>query len=61
LGGQAIGVGAMIYRQDGIDMFKPRAASLGSMAVVRVTDGFMDVALADADTRPGVRFVAAFS
>lgn len=51
----------MIYRQAGIDLFKPRAAYLGGLAVVRVTDSFMDVAMAEADETGGVRFVEAFS
>lgn len=51
----------MIYRQAGIDLFKPRAAYLGGLAVVRVADGFMDVAMAEADDADGVRFVQTFS
>jgi cytolysin (calcineurin-like family phosphatase) len=51
----------MIYREAGIDLFKPRAAYLGGLAVVRVTDGFMDVAIGEADEAGGVRFVRAFS
>lgn len=50
----------MIYREEGIDLFKPRAAYLGGFAVVRVTDGFMDVAIGEADDEGGVRFVRAF-
>lgn len=51
----------MIYREAGIDLFKPRAAYLGGFAVARVTDGFMDVAIGEADDAGGVRFVRAFS
>ena len=39
---------AMIYRREGIDLFKPKAAFMGGFAVVRVTNGFMDVAFAEA-------------
>ncbi len=38
----------MIYNREGYDIFKPVAAFLGGLALVRVTDAFMDVALAKA-------------
>ncbi|PSJ64916.1 metallophosphoesterase [Kumtagia ephedrae] len=52
----------MIYRRDGLDLFKPKAAYMGGFALVRVTDGFMDVVLGEAVDRGGtVRFTNAFS
>ncbi|MCY1305478.1 hypothetical protein D9M70_552850 [compost metagenome] len=53
---------AMIYRQGGLDLIKPKAAYMGGFAIVRVTDGFMDVVLAEAGSAHGeVTFTAAFS
>ncbi|MGE6785382.1 metallophosphoesterase [Ensifer adhaerens] len=53
---------AMIYRQGGIDLFKPKAAYMGGFAIARVTDGFMDVVLAEAGAAHGeVVFTDAFS
>ncbi len=52
----------MIYSHAGYDLFKPVAAFLGGFAVVRVTDGFMDVVFAEAGEPPGtVTFTHAFS
>lgn len=52
----------MIYRQEGIDMFKPVAAFRGGFAVVRIGKGLMEVALGQfADDRGGVKFTHAFS
>ncbi|MEK1865937.1 MAG: metallophosphoesterase, partial [Ensifer adhaerens] len=53
---------AMIYRQGGLDLIKPKAAYMGGFGVVRVTDGFMDVALAEAGQSHGeVVFTDTFS
>ncbi|WP_167484292.1 metallophosphoesterase [Mesorhizobium tamadayense] len=38
----------MIYRADGIDLFKPKAAFMGGFALARVTDDHMDVVLGEA-------------
>ena len=35
------------YRWRGLDVFKPRAGFLGGLAIVRVTERFMDVAFAE--------------
>ena len=52
----------MIYNRGGYDIFKPVAAFLGGLAVVRVTDRFMDVVLAKAGGSPGeLAFTNAFS
>ncbi len=51
---------ALLYREAGIDLFKPKAAFLGGLAVARVTDSFMDVVLAEA-VDGGVRFTHAFA
>ncbi|UPA23941.1 metallophosphoesterase [Shinella oryzae] len=52
----------MIYNRDGHDIFKPVAAFMGGLAVVRVTDQFMDVALARAGTSAtDIIFTHAFS
>ena len=52
----------MIYRRDGLDLFKPKAAYMGGFALVRMTDGFMDVVLAEAGKGHGeVAFTQAFS
>jgi cytolysin (calcineurin-like family phosphatase) len=50
----------MIYRTNGIDLFKPKAAFMGGFAVVHVTGEFMDVVLAEAE-QGGVAFTNAFS
>lgn len=50
----------MIYKGDGLDLFKPKAAFMGGFAVVHVTDRFMDVALAEATPRGGIAFTNAF-
>ncbi|MEP9370753.1 metallophosphoesterase [Mesorhizobium sp. KR1-2] len=53
---------AMVYRRDGLDIFKAKAAFLGGFAVVRVTDRFMDVVMAEAVGSNGeVAFTNAFS
>ncbi|MET0600180.1 MAG: metallophosphoesterase [Mesorhizobium sp.] len=52
----------MIYRRDGLDLFKPKAAYLGGFAVVRVTDTAMDVVLAEAaDDAGAILFTHGFS
>ncbi len=52
----------MIYRQGGIDLFKPKAAFLGGFALVRVTDSAFDLALGEAAGDDGeVIFTGAFS
>ncbi len=51
----------MIYRREGLDMFKPKAAYMGGLAVVRVTDARMDVVLGEAGDKGGVTFTDAFS
>lgn len=53
---------AMIYRRDGLDLFKPKAAFLGGFALVHVTEAAMDVVLGEAvDAESSVRFTDAFS
>jgi cytolysin (calcineurin-like family phosphatase) len=53
---------AMIYRRDGLDLFKPKASYLGGFALVRVTNAAMDVVMAEAtDAAGNVRFTDAFS
>ncbi|MBR0555089.1 metallophosphoesterase [Ciceribacter sp. L1K23] len=50
----------MIYKADGLDIAKATAAYKGGFGIVRITDDFMDVALAEAiDDEGGVRFLAA--
>ena len=51
----------MIYARDGLDLFKPKAAYMGGFALVRVTDGFVDVVLAEAGPRGDVTFTNAFT
>ena len=52
----------MIYNREGHDIFKPVAAFMGGFALVRITDTFMDVALARAGETPGATtFTHAFS
>ncbi|MFB2550263.1 metallophosphoesterase [Ensifer soli] len=50
----------MIYRHAGIDIVKPVASFLGGFALVRVTNAFMDIALATAKDGGGVEFTTAF-
>ena len=53
---------ALIYKRDGLDLFKPKAAYLGGFALVHVTDEAMDVVLGEAvDAAGNVRFTHAFS
>ena len=53
---------ALIYRADGVDLFKPKAAYLGGFAIVRVTDAFLDVVLAEVVGDAGdLAFTHAFS
>ena len=52
----------MIYRRDGLDLFKPKAAYMGGFALVRVTGDSLDVALGEATGDHGeVAFTNAFS
>jgi cytolysin (calcineurin-like family phosphatase) len=52
----------MVYSAGGIDLFKPKAAFKGGLAVVRVTDEAMDVVLGEASgDAGGVTFTTAFS
>lgn len=52
----------MIYRRDGLDLFKPKAAYMGGFALVRVTGDSMDVVLGEATGDRGeVAFTNAFS
>ncbi|WP_442583109.1 metallophosphoesterase [Mesorhizobium sp. ASY16-5R] len=52
----------MIYRRDGLDLFKPKAAYMGGFALVRVTDRFIDVVLGETAGEVGeVIFTDAFS
>lgn len=52
----------MIYRGDGLDLFKPKAAFMGGFALARITTDFLDVVLAEAaDDNGGVLFTHAFS
>jgi cytolysin (calcineurin-like family phosphatase) len=51
----------MIYSREGYDIFKPVAAFMGGFALVRVTDRFLDVALARAGEKTGdIIFTHAF-
>ncbi|RWM88791.1 MAG: metallophosphoesterase [Mesorhizobium sp.] len=53
---------AMIYRADGLDLFKPKAAYMGGFALARVTGDSMDVALGEAVGDHGeIAFTNAFS
>ncbi len=45
----------MIYRGDGLELIKPKAAFLGGFAVARITAGFSDVVLGEAADGKGVR------
>ncbi|MER9653747.1 metallophosphoesterase [Mesorhizobium sp. M0152] len=52
----------LIYRRDGLDLFKPKAAFMGGFALARVTSDGMDVVLGEAtDDQGGVAFTNAFS
>ncbi len=50
----------MIYRQAGLDLFKPVATFMGGFALVHITNHYMDVVLAQAGNG-GVVFTNAFS
>jgi cytolysin (calcineurin-like family phosphatase) len=53
---------SLVYRWNGIDVFKPKAAFLGHFAVVRVTARFMDVAFAEVlSDRGDLRFTGSFA
>ncbi len=51
----------MIYRQSGLDLFKPKAAYMGGFAVVRVTADRLEVVMAEAADDGAVRFTDAFT
>ncbi len=52
----------LVYRRDGIDLFKPKAAYMGGFALARVTSDGMDVVLGEATGDHGeVAFTDAFS
>ncbi|MER8769108.1 metallophosphoesterase [Mesorhizobium sp. M0960] len=52
----------MIYRRDGLDLFKPKAAFMGGFALARVTGNSMDVVLGEAAGNHGeVTFTNAYS
>ncbi|MDX8541000.1 metallophosphoesterase [Mesorhizobium abyssinicae] len=52
----------MIYRRDGLDLFKPKAAYMGGFALARVTGDSMDVVLGEAAGDHGeVVFTNAFT
>ncbi|RWB26813.1 MAG: metallophosphoesterase [Mesorhizobium sp.] len=52
----------MMYRSDGLDLFKPKAAYMGGFAVARVTSDSMDIVLGEAvDDHGEVAFTNAFS
>ncbi|MER8447199.1 metallophosphoesterase [Mesorhizobium sp. M1066] len=52
----------LVYRRDGIDLFKPKAAYMGGFALARVTSNGMDVVLGEATGDHGeVAFTDAFS
>lgn len=51
----------MIYRRDGLDLFKPKAAFMGGFALARVTSNSMEVVLGEATGNHGeVTFTNAF-
>lgn len=52
---------SMVYNRDGLDIFKPKAAFKGGFAIVRVTDGYMDVALAESGPDGATVISEAFS
>ncbi|RWN81575.1 MAG: metallophosphoesterase [Mesorhizobium sp.] len=53
---------AMIYRGDGLDLFKPKAAYMGGFALARLSGDSMDVALGEAVGDHGeIAFTNAFS
>ncbi len=52
----------MIYRRDGLDIFKPKAAFMGGFALVKVTDEGIDAVLGEAaDDHGAVTFTNAFT
>ncbi|CCV13014.1 metallophosphoesterase [Mesorhizobium sp. STM 4661] len=52
----------MVYRSDGVDLFKPKAAYMGGFALARVTSDSMDVVLGEATGDHGeVAFTNAFT
>ncbi len=52
----------MIYEANGLDLFKPKAAFMGGFALVRVTNGVMEVVLGEArDDGDGIAFTNAFT
>ncbi|MCX8572228.1 MULTISPECIES: metallophosphoesterase [Hyphomicrobiales] len=51
----------MAYKRNGLDLFKPIAAFKGGFAVVRITDAFMDVVLAEAGQQGDITFTNAFT
>ena len=53
---------ALVYSWRGLDLFKPKAAYMGGLGVVRVTDRFIDVVLAEVVGDAGqLTFTNAFS
>jgi cytolysin (calcineurin-like family phosphatase) len=53
---------AMIYRADGLDLVKPKAAYMGGFAVARVSEQALDVVLAEVTSDDGdIAFTSAFS
>ena len=52
---------ALVYRQDQLDIFKPKAGFLGGFAIARVTDRAMDVLLCQVGEEGEVAFDRAFS
>lgn len=53
---------SLIYRRDGLDLFKPKAAYMGGFALARVTSDGMDVVLGEAtDDHGEIAFTDAFS
>jgi cytolysin (calcineurin-like family phosphatase) len=52
---------ALVYRWTTIDLFKPRAAYMGGLAVARITDRHIDVVLADVGDGGKLAFTHAFS
>lgn len=52
---------AMIYQNEGLDLFKPKAAYMGGFAVVRVTENRLEVVLAETSEDGGLRFTNAFT
>ncbi|KRB31827.1 metallophosphoesterase [Mesorhizobium sp. Root172] len=53
---------SLIYRRDGLNLFKPKAAYMGGFALARVTSDGMDVVLGEAtDDHGEIDFTNAFS